>query len=139
MTSSIRSCCGSNRAGRNSIHGEITTSCSSAHTDTRSNPISTAGLLSGLSKAHNQRLQEYEAKHNSLPDGEQYLPCIPLYNCRHTFSTSAMKQCQNPALIASITGHSVKTLLQNYVQTESTQQLNLISMLSSGKILTETP
>ena len=72
---------------------------------------------------HNERLN----KMDGIPNGHRLLPVITLYGCRHSFATNALAGNNDPALISSIMGNSVKTLLTRYAHPNQERQLSLIN------------
>lgn len=80
-----------------------------------------------LVQGHNKQMDEYETIHRRLPENQRRLPELDLYGCRHSFATNALVGGYDPALISSIMGNSVKTLLTFYAHTDSRQQISLIT------------
>lgn len=80
-----------------------------------------------LLRQHNANLE----KMNRLPDGQQLLTEITLYGCRHSFATNALAGNNDPALISSIMGNSVKTLLTFYAHPNQERQLSLINDMTN--------
>lgn len=76
-----------------------------------------------LLKQHNENLNEMD----KIPDDQRLLPDITLYGCRHSFATNALAENNDPALISSIMGNSVKTLLTRYAHPSQERQLSLIN------------
>ena len=72
---------------------------------------------------HNECLN----KMDEIPNGHRLLPVITLYGCRHSFATNALAGNNDPALISSIMGNSVKTLLTRYAHPNQERQLSLIN------------
>ncbi|MCI9592218.1 MAG: hypothetical protein HFG42_17085 [Lachnospiraceae bacterium] len=72
-------------------------------------------------------MDEYEAIHGKLSENQRRLPELDLYGCRHSFATTALADGYDPALISSIMGNSVKTLLTFYAHPNSEQQISLIT------------
>ena len=79
---------------------------------------------------HNKFLEDYRKENGCLPAGAQFLPDIDLYGCRHSFATNALSEKYDPALISSIMGNSVKTLLTFYAHPDAEQQMELITNFS---------
>lgn len=80
-----------------------------------------------LVQGHNKQMDEYEAIHGKLSENQRRLPELDLYGCRHSFATTALADGYDPALISSIMGNSVKTLLTFYAHPNSEQQISLIT------------
>lgn len=80
-----------------------------------------------LVQGHNKQMDEYETIHRRLPENQRRLPELDLYGCRHSFATNALAGGYDPALISSIMGNSVKTLLTFYAHPDSRQQISLIT------------
>lgn len=87
-------------------------------------------IFKRLIEKHNKSLEDYQKEHEHLPDGAQFLPDIDLYGCRHSFATNALADKYDPALISSIMGNSVKTLLTFYAHPDAEQQKELITNFS---------
>lgn len=82
------------------------------------------------SKAFKRLVSQHNATLNKLdrlPSGKHILPDITLYGCRHSFATNALAGNNDPALISSIMGNSVKTLLTFYAHPNQERQLSLIN------------
>lgn len=80
-----------------------------------------------LVQGHNKQMDEYETIHGKLPENQRRLPELDLYGCRHSFATNALAGGYDPALISSIMGNSIKTLLTFYAHPDSRQQISLIT------------
>lgn len=80
-----------------------------------------------LVQGHNREMDEYETVHGKLSENRHRLPELDLYGCRHSFATNALAEGYDPALISSIMGNSVKTLLTFYAHPDSKQQISLIT------------
>ncbi len=78
-------------------------------------------------QGHNKEMDEYETIHGKLSENQRRLPELDLYGCRHSFATNALAEGYDPALISSIMGNSVKTLLTFYAHPDSKQQISLIT------------
>ena len=76
---------------------------------------------------HNETMENYLASHGELPPDGQILPYLTLYGFRTSFATNAMRKHPNAALVSSIMGNSVKTLLQFYTQSDTDMQSQLIN------------
>lgn len=76
---------------------------------------------------HNETMENYLASRGELPPGGQILPYLTLYGFRTSFATNAMRKHPNAALVSSIMGNSVKTLLQFYTQSDTDMQSQLIN------------
>lgn len=76
--------------------------------------------------SHNVQMQRIIDRGGKLPDGDQILPQISLYGCRHSFATNTMRHTPNAKLVSSIMGNSVKTLLSSYVQSDMKDKKDLI-------------
>lgn len=80
-----------------------------------------------LLTAHISSMEEYELAHGKLPEGEIKLSYISLYGFRTSFATNNMRRFPKTALISSIMGNSLKTLIQFYTQTDTDMQKELIN------------
>lgn len=94
------------------------------------NPSTYSKAFKRLLRNHNDTMDLIEKKKKELPKGERRLPDITLYGCRHSFATNALADQHDPALISSIMGNSVKTLLTFYAHPDQERQLSLINDLA---------
>ncbi len=76
-----------------------------------------------LLRQHNQQLENLD----KIPEGARLLPDITLYGCRHSFATNSLAQNNDAALISSIMGNSVKTLLTFYAHPNQERQRDMIN------------
>lgn len=76
-----------------------------------------------LLRQNNQQLERLE----KIPKGMRLLPNITLYGSRHSFATNSLAQNNDAALISSIMGNSVKTLLTFYAHPNQERQRNMIN------------
>lgn len=76
-----------------------------------------------LLRQHNQQLEGLK----KIPEDARLLPDITLYGCRHSFATNSLAQNNDAALISSIMGNSVKTLLTFYAHPNQERQRSMIN------------
>lgn len=90
------------------------------------NPIKPSTYSKAFKRLLRQNNQKFEGL-TELPPGARVLPDIALYGCRHSFATNALAQNNDAALISSIMGNSVKTLLTFYAHPSQERQRSMIN------------